>query len=58
MSSVPAAASYRDDVLETLKDRFLSRLEQSLEEGREPETSGTLFTILHFLRNLKMDPIS
>ena len=39
MSNIAAAASYRDDILESLKDRFLARLDKSLEEGREPETS-------------------
>jgi len=46
MTSVPAAASYREDILETLTDRFLSRLDQSLEEGCEPEISETAFTKL------------
>jgi len=46
MTSVPAAASYREDILETLTDRFLSRLDQSLEEGREPEISEAAFTKL------------
>jgi hypothetical protein len=36
MSSVPAI-SYREDILESLKDRFVTRLDRSLEEGREPE---------------------
>ena len=39
MNSVPAAVSYREDIVETLKDRFLTRLDSSLEEGREPEIS-------------------
>ena len=41
MSNIAAAASYRDDILETLKDRFLARLQKSLEEGREPGTSDS-----------------
>jgi hypothetical protein len=39
MNTVPAAISYREDIIETLKDRFLTRLDRSLEEGREPEIS-------------------
>jgi hypothetical protein len=46
MTNVPAAVSYREDILETLTDRFLSRLDQSLEEGREPEISEAAFTEL------------
>ena len=46
MNSVPAAVSYREDILETLTDRFLSRLDQSLEEGREPEITEAAFTEL------------
>ena len=39
MKSVPAAVSYREDIVETLKERFFTRLDRSLEEGREPEIS-------------------
>ena len=39
MNSVPAAVSYREDIVETLKERFFTRLDSSLEEGREPEIS-------------------
>ena len=46
MSSVPAAVSYRDDILETLIDRFLSKLEKSLEEGREADISDDAFNQL------------
>ncbi len=46
MNSFPAAVSYREDILETLTDRFLSRLDQSLEEGREPEISEAAFSEL------------
>ena len=41
MSTSAAAAIYRDEILETLKDRLLAKLNKSLEEGREQETSDT-----------------
>lgn len=37
MSHVSAALSYRQDIIESLKDRFLAHLEKVLEEGRDPQ---------------------